>query len=317
MRAAGSHAPGAAGPRDETKNETNHGERKGVLSPSLDRGRDRQPGPPARRLDIRTRQERIVDLVRRRGYASIEAMSAQFAVSAQTIRRDITQLCEHDLLVRYHGGAGLPAGGDKLAYSNRKIRNAAAKREIAKLIAREIPDGASLFIDIGTTMEAVAEALLDHEALRVVTNHIGVVSILSQRTDFEISLAGGTVRNRDRAVTGETATEFLRRFKVGYGIFGIGTIDNDGEMLDYDYRDVQVSTTAMAISRRRFVAADRSKFNGDAMVKLGHVSEIDALFTDAPPSPEIRRALRANGVRLRVAKGSRSGRPAAAGRKGG
>jgi DeoR/GlpR family transcriptional regulator of sugar metabolism len=53
------------------------------------------------------------------------------------------------------------------------------------------------------------------------------------------------------------------------------------------------------------------------MVKLGHVSEIDALFTDAPPSPEIRKSLRANGVRLRVANGARAGRPPAAGRKGG
>ncbi len=256
---------------------------------------------PRARLDIHARQERIVELVRRRGFASIEAMSTHFEVSQQTIRRDIMRLCAHDLLMRYHGGAGLPAGADKLAYSNRKIRNAAGKREIAKLIAREIPNGAALFIDIGTTMEAVAEALLDHEGLRVVTNHIGVVSILSQRNDFEINLAGGTVRNRDQAVTGAATIEFLERFRVGYGIFGIGTIDDDGAMLDYDYRDVQVSLKAMEISRRRLIAADDSKFNGDAMVKLGHVSEIDAVFTDAPPPEGVARILKANGVRLAVA----------------
>jgi DeoR family glycerol-3-phosphate regulon repressor len=273
----------------------------GVLRPSFERGAAAERGLPARRLDIQARQTRIVELVRRRGYASIEAMSTHFQVSAQTIRRDIKELCAHDLLVRYHGGAGLPAAADKLAYSNRKVRNAVAKREIAKLVAREIPNGASLFMDIGTTMEAVAEALLDHERLRIVTNHVGVASILSQRTDFEISLAGGTLRNRDRAVTGAATTEFLERFRVGYGIFGIGAIDDDGEMLDYDYRDVQVSLTAMAISRRRFVAADQSKFNGDAMVKLARVSEIDALFTDAPPPAGIAEALRTNGVRLLVA----------------
>ena len=274
-----------------------------VLRPSFARGAGAEPGLPARRLDIHTRQTRVVELVRRRGYASIEAMSTHFEVSAQTIRRDIKQLSAHDLLVRYHGGAGLPAAADKLAYSNRKIRNAVAKRAIAKLVAREIPHGASLFIDIGTTMEAVAEALLDHEGLRIVTNHIGVASILSQRTDFEISLAGGTLRNRDRAVTGAATTEFLERFRVGYGIFGIGAIDDDGEMLDYDYRDVQVSLTAMDISRRHFIAADQSKFNGDAMVKFAHVSEIDALFTDAPPPSGIAEALRANDVRLFVAGG--------------
>ena len=71
-----------------------------------------EPGLPARRLDIHVRQTRIVELVRRRGYASIEAMSTHFEVSAQTIRRDIKQLSAHDLLVRYHGGAGLPAAAE-------------------------------------------------------------------------------------------------------------------------------------------------------------------------------------------------------------
>ncbi|MEE8188446.1 MAG: DeoR family transcriptional regulator [Kiloniellales bacterium] len=259
-----------------------------------------EPGALLRRLDIQSRQRRIVELVRERGFASIEAMSAYFSVSAQTIRRDIKRLSDHDLLVRYHGGAGLPAGGDLLAYPNRKVRNTAAKQAIGKLVAREIPNGASLFIDIGTTTEAVAEALLDHEKLRIVTNHICVVSILSQRPDFEINLAGGMVRNRDQAVTGEATTEFLRRFRLSYGIFGIGAVHDDGQMLDYDYRDVQVSQTAMAISRRHFVVADRSKFEGDAMVALGHVSEVDALFTDSPPPPAIVDVLRKNGVQLVV-----------------
>ena len=204
-------------------------------------------------------------------------------------------------LVRYHGGAGLPAS-DKLAYSNRKVRNAEAKRAIAKQIAREIPNGASLFIDIGTTMEAIAEALLDHEGLKVVTNHIGVVAILSQRQDFELSLAGGRVRNRDQAVTGESASAYIQGFRLGYGLFGIGAIDAEGNMLDYDYRDVQVSLAAMAISKRRFFAADASKFNGDAMVKLAHIAEADAVFTDAPPPAPIARAFTTHKIRLVIAQ---------------
>jgi DeoR family glycerol-3-phosphate regulon repressor len=253
-----------------------------------------------RRLDISARQRAIIELVRVRGFASIEALSEHFAVSSQTIRRDIKDLSRRELLQRYHGGAGLPEGADPLAYPNRRVRNAAEKRLIGQLVAREIPEGASLFIDIGTTVEAVAAALVRHRDLRVITNHISVAAMLAEETDFEITLAGGTVRNRDRAVTGEATADFLRRFRVGYGIFSIGAIDADGQMLDYDYRDVQVSTTAMGISRRKFVVADHSKFDGDAMVTLAHVSAVDAFFTDRPPPPPIARALDAAGVRLFV-----------------
>jgi DeoR family glycerol-3-phosphate regulon repressor len=149
-------------------------------------------------------------------------------------------------------------------------------------------------------MEVVAEALVHHQDLRIITNHIRVVSVLSEQTDFEIILAGGMVRNRDQAITGEDASEFLKKLKVNFAIFSIGSIDGDGSMLDYDYRDVQISKTAMAISRKRFAAADHSKFDADAMIRLGHVSEIDAFFTDSEPPHSIVQALTANDVEMFV-----------------
>ena len=253
------------------------------------------------RMDSSQRQDAIVKVVREQGYASIESMAQTFAVSTQTIRRDVIDLSRRNLVQRYHGGAGLPTGRDRLAYSNRRIRQAAEKKRIAAALAREIPNGASLFIDIGTTTEAVAEALLNHRNLRIITNHITVVSLFCEKTDFEIILTGGMVRGHDRAITGEAAADFLREFRVRYGIFGIGAIDPDGQMLDYDYRDTRVSRAAIEISRHRFVVADASKFLGDAMVRLAHVSEVDALFTDAPPPASIAAQLAANNVKLVVA----------------
>jgi DeoR family transcriptional regulator, glycerol-3-phosphate regulon repressor len=256
------------------------------------------PRSQTQRRSIDARREELVDLVRQRGFISIDAMAAHFKVSSQTIRRDIDQLCQMNKLARHHGGAGLLPGSEQLAYANRKTRNLTQKNIIASLVAKQIPNGSSLFIDIGTTMEAVAKALIHHKDLRIITNHIRVVSILSESTDFEIILAGGLVRNRDQAITGEATSEFLRKFKVGYAIFGIGSIENDGAMLDYDYRDVHVSKTAIDISKKRFAAADHSKFNTDAMVHLGHVSAIDAFFTDTSPPLEITDILTANNVDL-------------------
>ena len=251
-----------------------------------------------RRYVVDTRRGHLVQMVRQHGFISIEAMAEHFDVSTQTIRRDVEQLSLENKVARYHGGAGLAHGSDSLAYANRKSRNLEQKRIVAALVAAQIPDGSSLFIDIGTTMEVVAEALTGHRELRIITNHIRVVSVLSERTDFEIILAGGMVRNRDQAITGEDTSEFLKRFKVHFAVFSIGSIDGDGSMLDYDYRDVQISKTAMAISKKRFAVADHSKFDAEAMVRLGHVSEIDAFFTDTQPPDSIANALKASSVAL-------------------
>jgi DeoR family glycerol-3-phosphate regulon repressor len=102
------------------------------------------------------RLEEILALARRRGFVSIDELAQRFAVTTQTIRRDINHLCEEGVLRRYHGGAGLPSSVENLAYSTRQILCLEEKRRIARLVAGHIPDHASLFINIGTTTEEVA-----------------------------------------------------------------------------------------------------------------------------------------------------------------
>ena len=104
---------------------------------------------------LNMRQQEILKLVREMGYVSIDQLADKFGVSQQTVRRDIIFLNDQQLVQRHHGGAALPPGTDRLAYPNRKGQNSAAKEVIGRMIAAQIPNGASVFIDIGTTMAAV------------------------------------------------------------------------------------------------------------------------------------------------------------------
>ncbi|MDX6749642.1 DeoR/GlpR family transcriptional regulator [Geminicoccaceae bacterium 1502E] len=247
------------------------------------------------------RREQILDLVRRQGFASIEALAQKFQVTPQTIRRDINDLCRKALLRRYHGGAGLPSSVENLAYQTRQVLHLAEKRRIARLVAEHIPDAASIFINIGTTTEEVAKALMEHQGLRIITNNLNVAGMLAGKADFQVIVAGGIVRARDRGIVGEAAIDLIRQFKVDFGIIGISGIDLDGTLLDFDYQEVRVAQAIIANSRKVFLAADHSKFGRSAMVRLGHVDQIDALFTDAAPPAPLRDALRAAERELFVA----------------
>ncbi len=253
---------------------------------------------------ISSRHERILSLLESRGFVSIGSLAKSFAVSEQTVRRDLNDLERRGLVTRYHGGAGLPPVTGDVDYDKRKRRHAQEKRRIATLVASQIPEGATIFIDIGTTMEAVAEALLQHRRLTVVTNHLTVAMILNRKRDFQVILAGGVLKHNDQATTGEATREFLEKFRVGYGIFGIGGISEDGDLMDYDFRDIGVSTTAMKISRKRLVALDHSKFDSNAMVRVAHLRDIDMVFTDEVPRQRLTRMLSDNKVALFTAQQS-------------
>lgn len=251
---------------------------------------------------VEHRQKKILELVQDRGFVSVTQLAGSLDVSEQTARRDLMALARQGLVAKVHGGAGLPSTQSiaDINYAARRQRNEQEKYRIARSVAAHIPEGATVFIDIGTTMEAVAEALLDHNRLTVITNHLPVAFILSRRSNFDIILAGGMLRRRDNAITGEFARDFIEHFRVGYGIFGIGGVSAEGDLLDYDFRDIGVSRTAMRISKRRFFALDHSKFDTDAMVRIGHISDAHAIFTDRAPPARISRIVRNRGVALHV-----------------
>ncbi|MBA6337373.1 DeoR/GlpR family transcriptional regulator [Colwellia sp. BRX8-7] len=246
------------------------------------------------------RQALILEMIKKSGFVSIDELVEHFKVTPQTVRRDLNQLAKVQKISRHHGGAGIESSTVNTDYQTRKIMDLQAKEKIAAELVRMIPNGASLFINIGTTTETIARALLDHKSLQVVTNNLNVASILGAKEDFSVVIAGGEVRHRDGGVIGETTEDFIKNFRMDFGIIGISGIDIEGSLLDFDYREVRVAQAIIANSRQVILAADHSKFGRNAMVRLGNINQADHFFTDAPPPDEIQKILSDHNVTLHL-----------------
>jgi DeoR family transcriptional regulator, glycerol-3-phosphate regulon repressor len=255
----------------------------------------------AKAAPVRNRQEKIRNIVQAQGFVTIDTLAQTFSVTPQTIRRDINTLSEKGHLFRYHGGAAVLTSTENVAYNKRKVLCFREKQKIAQLLAQHIPDNTSLFINIGTTTEAIAHALGNHKRLRVITNNLNVASIMSVNENFEVIVAGGLVRHRDQGIIGEATIDFINQFKVDYGIIGISGIDLDGTLLDFDYREVRAARAIIDNSRQVFLATDHTKFGRNAMVRLGNIAEIDCLFTDRRPPAGLAEIIAAAEVALHVA----------------
>lgn len=234
------------------------------------------------------RQTEIIDIARQQGRVLVEDLAARFSVSPQTIRKDLNDLCDARALNRIHGGAVFPSGNENVQYEARRSIAAMEKQAIGQAAAGLIPDNASLFINIGTTTEAVGDALIDHKALMVITNNINVANRLRVYPLIEVVIAGGVVRGSDGGIVGEAAVDFIRQFKVDFAIIGVSAIDEDGALLDFDFREVKVAQAIMANARHVILVSDSSKFDRTAPVRIGHVSQVDTFITDTCPSDKIR-----------------------------
>lgn len=264
------------------------------------------PGPVAGDAErTEQRHRRMIELVGSTGFLTIEALAQHFDVTVQTIRRDVNTLASEGRLSRYRGGAGLPSSIENMEYERRQVTNLEAKRRIAESVAKDVPDGASLFINIGTTTEQAARALLGRRELRVITNNLNVARTLSENPSVSLIMVGGKVRNRDGAVTGQQAVAILEQFRVDIGIIGVSGIEHDGGLFDFDIDEVVCTRAIIRNSRRVFLLADRSKIGRPALVKIGSIREVSAFYTDAPPPAPLAAVLAESGTKIEVV-GSRA-----------
>lgn len=235
------------------------------------------------------RQQALLDELKARGSVSVERLAQRLDVTMQTVRRDVQRLAEAGLLTRFHGGVSLPREAPTAAaaaWKERQALYADAKARIARSVASAIPDGATLMMGIGTTVEAVARELIQKPGLTVVTHNLHVASLLSEHTQCKIHLAGGMLRNRDSAMEGDATAEYLQQFKVDIAILGALGIDPDGSLRDRDLREQAIYQIMINQSRESWLVADASKFGQPGLAHVGQLRDVRRVFTQAlPPAP--------------------------------
>jgi len=248
------------------------------------------------------RQQAILDMLQAQEYCSVETLAVHFDVTAQTIRRNINELCSMGLASRHHGGAGLPATLINRSYASRKISNQDEKEIIAQQVIKQIPDGCTLFLGIGTTIATIAEKLINRQELRVLTNNLEAAYILSQYDNIETWVPGGRIRSNDRDIVSDTINQFYGQFTADIGIIGCASItsitkptllneydneqaESNGEeyVFEHELREAIVSQAIINGSQQKWLVANSAKWQRKANAKVAPVSYFDQIFTSKHP----------------------------------
>jgi len=243
------------------------------------------------------RQAEILSLIESEGAQYIEDLARRYGLTTQTIRRDINYLCDRGYARRFHGGVDVPVEGRNISANARFEINAAAKQVIARRIAAEIPEGATVLMGIGTSVQYVAEALRDHRDLTIVTNNIDVALTLGDAKHLEVHLTGGIYRPDDRDSVGPDTVRYFQKFHAACCVVGTGGLHPDIGMLEFTHEEAQVTAAIIENAEQRFLAADVSKWFRPAAAKVAPFSRMTRFFTDRlPGDPSIADKLRQSGV---------------------
>ena len=239
-------------------------------------------------LSAEQRRKRILSVLARDRYESIQALSAAMRVSTMTIRRDFDRLEAEGLIRRTHGGALTESLGlIDLDYTARRNQNARAKRQIGQAAAALRRDGDVVFLDAGSTTLAMAEFLVGKQ-LTVVTHSLPIADKLAGREGIEVFLLGGQVRRDLMSVVGYRTEESLATFRLDRAFLGTAGIDLDRGLNHSAPEEIPIKKLAARLAPQVVVLADRTKIGRPGTIYFLPISEIDLFITDGKSRADIR-----------------------------
>jgi DeoR/GlpR family transcriptional regulator of sugar metabolism len=253
-----------------------------------------QPGP----VFAEERRQRILDAVKAQGRVRLFELVEMFGVTEPTIRKDLSELHNRRLLRRTHGGAIAVDSRFEQTLHDRHELHRADKQKIAEACRDEISRGESVYLDSGTTVQAIAEGL-EPDDLNILTNALGVAAAVAGREGLRHTLLGGSVRPLGGSLVGPVALETLARFTVDVAFIGASGLTEDGISVA-DVSEAQIKQSVIDRARRVIVPMDSSKFGMADFVNVCGLERVDLLITERL-TDDVARWCTKYGVEVRVA----------------
>lgn len=238
---------------------------------------------------LNDRQTAILAQIRATGFVTLEALAETFDVSMQTVRRDVIGMQAAGLIERFHGGAGVRVEGPAGRIDHLAKRQIARdeKQAIAVQVARLIPQGALVYIDVGTTIEAAAALLAEKTPLSIVTNSLRA-ALLFDPARHDVTVLPGTIAGIDGSLTGADTVTALSRLRPHFALIGCSGVEPSGTAMDFDAGKIAVKRMAIEVSGQSCLLATRDKFGRSARAEIAPLDRFDHVIAapEQPPRPE-------------------------------
>lgn len=228
------------------------------------------------------RQQFIVDRARSTGRVDGAELAAELAVTAETIRRDLSVLERQGLLRRVHGGA-IPVErlGFEPALAARDAVLTAEKDRIAKAALAELPAEGSVLLDAGSTTARFAEVLPVDRPLTVLTNALPIAMSLAARSNITVLFIGGRVRGRTLAAVDSWALDALGQSYVDVAFLATNGISVQRGLTTPDQAEAAVKRAMVGAARRTVLLADHTKVGSDHLARFAELGDVDTFITDS------------------------------------
>lgn len=229
----------------------------------------------------RGRGQRLSEIVRllHSGVTRVEDLSVAVAVSESTVRRDLASLEAEGVIARTYGGAQPSAPFRETVLQERMTLEVAAKARIGAAAAELVEDGATIFVDAGSTTAQLVENLRTRTDLTVLTRGIEIALALAN-SPIEVIVVGGAVSPSSHGLTGSVTQLVLERFAVDIAFLGCDAVHPERGVGEPTIEEAATKEVAARNARRTVVLAHAAKLTPGAVPAWAPLPPGWTLITD-------------------------------------
>jgi len=233
------------------------------------------------------RRELIMSKLYRYKKVHVADLANDFAVSEETIRRDLEKLDKEGIAKKSYGGAILNVHtNEDPSYSHRHTVNLEAKRALAAHAVGLINDGDSLMTDTSSTaFEALKAISKARKNLTIITNSLVVLSEF-QHSGHKLISTGGVLGAETNSFVGPNASSTIQKYNVDVALFSCKGLSMTSGISDSNEAESELKVLMQRQASKVILLADHSKFDRIAFVKLFSFQKVDYIVTDKKPSDE-------------------------------
>jgi DeoR family transcriptional regulator, fructose operon transcriptional repressor len=245
------------------------------------------------------RRLQVAALLRREARVRVEQLADRFAVSGETIRRDLKVLEERGLARRVYGGA-VAVDGVRVDGPGR-LEARRAESAIAAAAAALVEPGETVMLGPGAIVTETARALPPDFSGRALCASVPAATALAARPAVEVHLAGGLLRRPDLACTDDSAERFFDRFFARRAFLAADGVHPRAGLTCAHPDEVPLRRALIRQAAECYALADAARLGTVAVGRVAALAELAGIITDTAADPELVHALEQAGTRVLIA----------------
>ncbi len=231
----------------------------------------------------RERIQEIAELLDKRGKLSLRQLEEYFPkVSQMTLRRDLFQLELDGRVIRVRGGAMSVREVEKTSgspYTKKTTMHTNEKIVIAQKAAGLIDEGASLFLDGGSTALYLAKEMAD-KACNVFTNGIAVATELAKKKNVAVSLLGGQLIKENLATAGSFSSMYFTDMNFEFALISSAAFTPENGFSCSTQAEAELLRAITKKTKALYMMMDSSKIGKIKPYTFARLEDINVLITD-------------------------------------